>query len=315
MATGQYDAPTPGAPTTAPDRVETVIYAVVIIVIAFVPVLAFAFSFGNVGLLGISLGIDPRIAYLTGPAVDLSVVGLIVAGTYLSHRGWSDRALWPVHLMSVLCGAAMIALNCGQSVYQNQWRKAAFDAVGPLLLIGWGFLGPWLLRQLADARARRTAGAADAESSTTAEEGPSTGTVQPPIVDERPPSSESSTPPSTPPTVHRPAAPSSDRPRRPSTGRAKPSTPPPSTGQPDMDEWVRIGHPVYLDVRDTVGKRPPESDFQDALGERAAKLIARGELPACYAEPSLSTAKRVRKEIETRFPELSPLHLVTEEAS
>lgn len=315
MATGQYDAPDTGAPTPAPDRVETVIYAVVIIVIAFVPVLAFAFSFGNVGLLGVSLGIDPRIAYLTGPAVDLSVVGLIVAGTYLSHRGWSDSALWPVHLMSVLCGAAMIALNCGQSVYQQQWRKAAFDAVGPLLLIGWGFLGPWLLRQLADARTLRTSTATAAEPSTAEAQGPSTETVHPSTVDDRSPSSQSSTAPSNGGTVHRPAPPSTDRPRRPSTARPKPSTPPPSTGQPDMDEWVRIGHPVYLAVRSAAGKRPPESDFHAALTEEAARLIVLDELPGCYADPSLSTAKRVRKEIETRFPELSPLHLVTAEAS
>lgn len=305
MATRQYDAANPATPTTEPDRVETVIYAVVITVIAFVPVLAFAFSFGNVGLLGVSLGIDPRIAYLTGPAVDLSVVGLIVAGTYLSHRGWSDSALWPVHLMSVLCGTAMIALNCGQSVYQQQWRKAAFDAVGPLLLIGWGFLGPWLLRQLADARTLRTAAT---ESSTAQTQGPSTETVQPPTLDERSPSSESSTEG----TVHRPAAPSTDRPRRPSTPRPKPSTAAPSTGQPDKDVWVEIGHPVYLAVRARVGKRPPEGEFHAALIEECARLIVQGELPACYADPSLTTAKRVRKDVETRFPELSPLHLIRE---
>lgn len=136
-----------------PDGVERVIYIVVLLVVTIVPFLAFAFSFGNVGLLGVSLGVDPRIAYLTGPAVDLSVVGLIVAGSYLSHRGRTDRELWPVHVMSVACGIAMIALNCGQAVYEHKWRLASFDAVGPLLLIGWGFLGPWLLRKIADARA------------------------------------------------------------------------------------------------------------------------------------------------------------------
>lgn len=136
----------------SPDRAERIIFAVVIFVIATVPTLTFLFSFGNVGDLGVSLHVDRRIAYLTGPAIDLSVVGLIVAGSYLSHRGWSEKRLWPVHLMSVVCGLTMIALNCGQAVYESRWRLATFDAVGPLLLIGWGFVGPWLLRQLYDAR-------------------------------------------------------------------------------------------------------------------------------------------------------------------
>jgi len=145
-------APADARPHRKSDRVEKWIRGVVLFVIAFVPVLAFAFSFGNVGLRGVSLGVDPRIAFLTGPALDLSVTGLIVAATYLSYLGWSDRDLWPVHLMSALCGTAMIALNCGQALQAHQWQRAGFDAVGPLLLIGWGFLGPWLLRQLADAR-------------------------------------------------------------------------------------------------------------------------------------------------------------------
>ena len=136
-----------------PDRVEQVIYGVVLFVATAVPLLTFAFSFGNVGLHGVSLGVDYRIAYLTGPAVDLSVTGLIAAASYLSHCGRTERELWPLHLMSALCATAMLYLNCGQAVYEHQWRLAVFDAVGPMLLAGWGFIGPWLFRQIADARA------------------------------------------------------------------------------------------------------------------------------------------------------------------
>jgi hypothetical protein len=145
--------PTKRAPAAKRDSVERLTYTAVITVITAVPALAFAFSFGNVGLHGVSLGVDARIAYLTGPAVDLSVVGLIVAASFLSHRGRTERELWPVHLMSVLCAAAMLYLNCGQAVYEHRWRLAVFDAVGPLLLVGWGSIGPWLLRQLASATA------------------------------------------------------------------------------------------------------------------------------------------------------------------
>ena len=133
-------------------KVERVVYCIVLSVIAIVPLLAFLFSFGNVGDLGIKLGIDQRIAYLTGPAVDLSVTGLIVAATWLSYRGWTERRLWPVHLLSILCGLIMFALNCGQALYESHYGRAAFDAVGPFLLAAWGFVGPWLLRQLAEAR-------------------------------------------------------------------------------------------------------------------------------------------------------------------
>lgn len=155
MDNPQYDPATPATRPPAPvrgDRVEKWIRGVVLFVIAVVPLLAFGFSFGNVGLLGVSLGIDPRIAFLTGPIVDLSVTGLIVAASYLSYVGHDERDLWPVHLMSGLCGVVMIALNCGQALRAHEWQRAGFDAVAPALLIGWGFLGPWLLRKLADAR-------------------------------------------------------------------------------------------------------------------------------------------------------------------
>jgi hypothetical protein len=164
-----------------PDWTERIIYLVVVSVIAAVPLLAFAFSYGNVGALGMSFGISRRIAYLTGPAVDLSVVGLIVAGSYLSYKGWAERDLLPIHLFSVLCGMAMIALNCGQAVYESHWRLASFDAVGPLLLIGWGFIGPWLLRQLADARsdgsARKASSRKAATNGSTSDRKPETETA------------------------------------------------------------------------------------------------------------------------------------------
>lgn len=222
-----------------PDGVERVIYAVVLAVVAAVPLLAFAFSFGNVGLLGVSLGVNPRIAYLTGPAVDLSVVGLIVAGSYLSHRGRSDRDLWPVHTMSLACGAAMIALNCGQAVYEQEWRLAAFDAVGPLLLIGWGFVGPWLLRQIADAR--RLAPAAPAPESAPTRPGAPRPEAEKPTAPAAPrPLPDASDAPSSTATAARPAAPT------PAPARANihpaPATPPAKarmTTPTDRDRKIR----------------------------------------------------------------------------
>ena len=135
-----------------PDRVERIIVGVVLFVMAVVPLLTFLFSFGNVGDLGKSLGIDWRIAYLTGPAVDLTATGMIVAATWLSYRGMSESELWRVHALSIICALIMFALNCGPSIYVHRYQLAGFSAVGPFLLMAMGFVGPWLLRQLTDTR-------------------------------------------------------------------------------------------------------------------------------------------------------------------
>jgi len=86
-----------------------------------------------------------------------------------------------------------------------------------------------------------------------------------------------------------------------------------ASGRPSMDRWVEIGRPVYETLAGTLGKRPPEKAFRDALAEAADKLIARGELPAFYAEPSVPAAKRVRAAVEERFPGLARLRPVPDD--
>lgn len=131
-------------------KTERFIIRVVLFVLAVVPLLTFLFSFGNVGNLGTNLGIDRRIAYLTGPAVDLTATGMIVAATWLSYRGLTERELWRVHALSIICALIMFALNCGPAIYAHRYQLAGFSAVGPFLLMAMGFVGPWLLRQLTD---------------------------------------------------------------------------------------------------------------------------------------------------------------------
>lgn len=58
---------------------EKVTRAAVTAILALIAMLTFAFSFGNIWALGRRLGVSPSIAPLAGPAVDLSVVGLLVA--------------------------------------------------------------------------------------------------------------------------------------------------------------------------------------------------------------------------------------------
>lgn len=81
----------------------------------------------------------------------------------------------------------------------------------------------------------------------------------------------------------------------------------------DPDELiVQIGKAVYESVKREFGKRPPQSAYRAALADACAPHVVAGRLSKTYADPSLSTAKRVRDSVEERFPELSPLHLIRE---
>jgi hypothetical protein len=57
---------------------------VITVVLALITALTFAFGFGNVWALGRSLGVPPFVAPLVGPAVDLSVAGLLIGIRHLS---------------------------------------------------------------------------------------------------------------------------------------------------------------------------------------------------------------------------------------
>jgi len=127
---------------------ERVTRAAVTAIMALIALLTFAFSFGNIWALGLSLGVSPWIAPLVGPAADLSVVGLLVAVRYLSLRGVDGRHLRPARFLLAVTGVATLTLNVAWPVAHRAYGRAAFDAVGPLLLIGWAEVGPGLLRHI-----------------------------------------------------------------------------------------------------------------------------------------------------------------------
>ncbi|MFJ1809059.1 MULTISPECIES: DUF2637 domain-containing protein [unclassified Streptomyces] len=125
------------------DRITQRIITAVMIVIA---ALAFVFSFGNVWSLALRLGVPGPIAPLIAPMVDLSVVGLLVALRYLSLRGLpADQMTAATHLMH-FSGLLTLALNVAEPIVAGHYGRAAVDAVAPLLLLGWGSVGPQLLR-------------------------------------------------------------------------------------------------------------------------------------------------------------------------
>jgi hypothetical protein len=114
---------------------------------AAIMVMTFAFSLGNVTKC-LDLGITAWIAWLVGPAVDLSVVGLLTGIRFLSLHGHTDAQLVKLHRMLRFCGLLTLALNTAGALSHRQYGTALVDAVGPALLIGWSEIGPWMLRQV-----------------------------------------------------------------------------------------------------------------------------------------------------------------------
>lgn len=116
------------------------------VVMAVIALLAFVFSFGNVWNLALRLGVPNPIAPLIAPMVDLSVLGLLVALRYLSLRGVPADDLKGATRLMHTSGFFTLALNIAEPVIARHYGRACVDAVAPLLLLGWGAVGPALLR-------------------------------------------------------------------------------------------------------------------------------------------------------------------------
>ncbi|WP_328451964.1 hypothetical protein [Amycolatopsis sp. NBC_00438] len=110
--------------------------------------LTFLFGFGNVLNLAFKLQVPVFVAPLVAPAVDLTVLGLLVGTRHLALSGASEETLRPARRLLMAASVVTLLLNVADPVCAGQWGKAAFDAVGPLLLIGWAEAGPGLLRAL-----------------------------------------------------------------------------------------------------------------------------------------------------------------------
>ncbi len=116
--------------------------------IASVVALSFLFGLGNVWALGIRLGVPTYIAPLVAPAVDLSVVAMLVATRQLALAGASREQIRPAQHLLIFCSLVTLALNTAEPIIEGHYGRAAFDAVGCCLLIGWSHIGPDLLQTL-----------------------------------------------------------------------------------------------------------------------------------------------------------------------
>ncbi|MEU6467611.1 DUF2637 domain-containing protein [Streptomyces sp. NPDC046976] len=119
----------------------------VTVVMAVIATLAFVFSFGNVWALALRLGVPHPIAPLIAPMVDLSVVGLLVALRFLALHGVAKAELKAGTRLLHLCGLLTLALNTAEPLLTGRYGRACLDTVAPLLLLGWGHVGPAFLAQ------------------------------------------------------------------------------------------------------------------------------------------------------------------------
>ncbi|MFE9748364.1 hypothetical protein ACFYOT_25950 [Saccharothrix saharensis] len=109
--------------------------------------LTFLFGFGVLNL-ALRLGVPVWVAPLVAPAVDLSVLGLLLGIRHLTLAGATAAQLRPARRLLNFASLVTLAFNVADPLLARQYGKAAFDAVGPLLLIGWAEVGPGLLHAM-----------------------------------------------------------------------------------------------------------------------------------------------------------------------
>lgn len=109
----------------------------VTVIVGVIVGLTFLFGFGNVLAFGLRLGVSGWVAPLVALAVDLSVLALLIAIRQLSLRGASAEVIRPAQRLLLLSRFVTLALNVAEPLIAGEIGRAMFDAVGPLLLIGW----------------------------------------------------------------------------------------------------------------------------------------------------------------------------------
>ncbi len=140
--------PPTAAPSTRPGPDTAPVVQTVTVIMGTVVGLTFLFGFGNVLNLALRLGVPVWVAPLVAPAVDLSILGLLLGTRHLALHGATVDQLRPARRLLTFASLATLALNIADPLVTGTYGKAAFDAVGPLLLIGWAEVGPGLLQAI-----------------------------------------------------------------------------------------------------------------------------------------------------------------------
>lgn len=88
--------------------------------------LTFLFGFGNVWALATRLGVPALVAPLVAPAVDLSVLCLLLGIRHLAMEGAPSEQLRPARRLLILSNLMTLALNVTDQLLSGQTGKAAF---------------------------------------------------------------------------------------------------------------------------------------------------------------------------------------------
>jgi hypothetical protein len=88
------------------------------------------------------------VAPLVAPAVDLTILGLLLGTRHLAIHGATPDQVRPARGLLIFASLTTLALNIADPLVTGAYGKAAFDAVGPLLFIGWAEVGPGLLQAI-----------------------------------------------------------------------------------------------------------------------------------------------------------------------
>jgi hypothetical protein len=131
-AISRYSGAEPAAGQPAVVRAITVIIGTVV-------GLTFMFGFGNVLNLALRLGVPVWVAPMVAPAVDLSILGLLLAIRQLTLTGATPAQLRPARRLLIFASAVTLALNMADplvAVIRSDSRKQspqaeASDLVGP----------------------------------------------------------------------------------------------------------------------------------------------------------------------------------------
>jgi len=138
----------PSPPSTDRASEREITRRTVTTIVGVVVGLTFLFGFGNVWSLALRLGVPAVVAPLVAPAVDLSVVGLLLGCRHLAIHNGNPAVLRRARWLLLFSSVVTLALNVAGPLAAGHAGTAAFDAVGPVLLIGWSEVGPGLLHAI-----------------------------------------------------------------------------------------------------------------------------------------------------------------------
>lgn len=158
-----------GAPArTSVPKLHGVMLSVLVLATVVTGLASLLFSFGNVRNTLVDLGWEKWLASLYTPAVDVTVIALIVVGQYLVNAGIAPERLTQANRLLAGAGLAMLGANVAPSVISGyvhdhpaDYGRAVADAVLPAILIAWSHTGPLLIGLFAEIRNAAEAAALD----------------------------------------------------------------------------------------------------------------------------------------------------------